>query len=190
MVLRKKGESYTKEMLYEGLDEILKFYNKADIYISMIHCDNEFKSIFKELENNWDIKFNFSSPQEHVPNIEHKNRVLQERFCVLLYRLPFKVIPRTMIWYGALRVTKLRSYFPKKAGISKYFSPYTILNQRQIVFNKEFAHSFGDYVQAVEDNPPKNKNLLRSKDCIYLRASNLLQGGHDLMDLSTGRKIT
>ena len=63
-------------MLYEGLDEILKFYNKADIYISMIHCDNEFKSIFKELENNWDIKFNFSSPQEHAPDIEHKNCVL------------------------------------------------------------------------------------------------------------------
>ena len=63
---RKKGESYTKEMLYEGLDEILKFYNKADIYIGMIDCNNEFKSIFKELENNWDIKFNFSSPQEHV----------------------------------------------------------------------------------------------------------------------------
>ena len=95
-----------------------------------------------------------------------------------------------MIWYGALRVTKSRSYFPKKAGISKYFSPYTILNQRQIDFNKEFAHSFGDYVQAVEDNPPKNNNLPRSKDYIYLRASNLLQGGHDLMDLATGRKIT
>ena len=45
-------------------------------------------------------------------------------------------------------------------------------------------------MQAVEDNSPKNNNLPRSKDCIYLRASNLLQGGHDLMDLATERKIT
>ena len=45
---RKKDESYTKKILYEGLDKILKFYNRADIYISMIHCDNEFKSILKD----------------------------------------------------------------------------------------------------------------------------------------------
>ena len=45
-------------------------------------------------------------------------------------------------------------------------------------------------MQAVEDNPLKNNNLPRSKDCIYLRASDSLQGGHDLMNLATGRKIT
>ena len=45
-------------------------------------------------------------------------------------------------------------------------------------------------MQAVEDNPPNNNNIPRSKDCIYLRASNSLQGGHDLMDLAIGRKIT
>ena len=30
---RKKGENYTKDMLFEGLDNILRFYNKHEIYI-------------------------------------------------------------------------------------------------------------------------------------------------------------
>lgn len=148
---RRKGENYTKEMLFEGLDNILRFYNRADVYISMIHCNHEFKSIFKELENSWDIEFNFCSSQEHVPDIEHENRVLQGRFRVMLYRLPFRIILRTIIRYGVLWVTKTRSNFPKKTGMSKYFSSHTILKQRQINFNKEFVQSFGDYVQAVED---------------------------------------
>ena len=95
-----------------------------------------------------------------------------------------------MIRYGALKVTKMRSYFPKKTGISKYFSPYAILRQRQIDSNKEFVHSFGYCVQAVEDSPPKNNNLPRSRDCIYLRAADALQGGHELMDLATSHMIT
>ena len=104
--------------------------------MSRIHCDNEFKKIFRELDESWDIEFNYSNPQEHVPDIERENRVLQEQFRVGLYRVTFKVIPKTMIQYLVLRVTKNRSYFPKKGGISKIFSPYTILKRKQVDFNK------------------------------------------------------
>ena len=48
-------------------------------------------------------------------------------------------------------------------------------------------HSFVYYVQAVEDRAPKNKNLPRSINSIYLRADDSLQGGQELMDLATGR---
>ena len=54
-------------------------------------------------------------------------------------------------------------------------------------FNKEFIHSFGDCVQAIDDRLPKNNNLPRSIDLVYLRADNTLQGGHELMELTTGR---
>ena len=87
-------------------------------------------------------------------------------------------------------MTKNRSYFPKKSGISGIFSPYTILKCKQIDFNKEFLHSFGDYVQATDDKSPKNNNLPRIIDVIYLCAADLLQGGHELMDLTTGRMFT
>ena len=60
---RKKGENYTAEMLCEGLYNILAFYNRADVYITMIHCDHEFKAMERELSEKWEgMKFNYASP--------------------------------------------------------------------------------------------------------------------------------
>ena len=130
---------------------------------------------------------NFLLPGEHVGDIEREHRTLQERFRVNLYRLPYLIIPRVMIRYLALRVTKNRSLFPRKTGIAKYYSPYVILKGRVIDFKKEFEFSFGDYVQANHIHQIKNNNLPRSFDAIYLRADESYQGGHQVMNLATGR---
>lgn len=95
-----------------------------------------------------------------------------------------------MIIYLDLRATKNRSYFPKKTGISKILSPYTILKRKHIYFSKNFLHYFGEYVQVKEDSPPKKNNLPISLDYIYIRALESLQRGHKLMDLATGSIIT
>ena len=89
-------------MLFQGIDNVLRHYNRADIYVTVIHADNEFKPIFADLEDKWDVDMNFSLPKEHVLNIERLNRTLQERFRVALYRLPFLLIPRVMITRLAL----------------------------------------------------------------------------------------
>ena len=107
-----------------------------------------------------------------------------------LYRLPFKVIPKVMICALALRVTRHRNYFPDPTGISKHYSTATILSKKMVDCKKELVHSFGDYVQANYENNPKNNNVARTLDCIYLYAADNLQGGHVLMDLATGREIT
>ena len=93
-------------MLFEGIDNVLHHYNRADIYISVIHADKEFKPIFADLEDKWEIDMNFSLSKEHAPDIKRANRTLQERFRVALYRLPFCLIPRVMIQRLALRVTR------------------------------------------------------------------------------------
>ena len=129
---------------------------------------------------------NFSLPGAHVPDIERANRTLQERFRVKLYRLPFKLIPRTMIKYLALRVTRHGNSFPAQTGISQHYSPHRIVSGRQVDFMKEFKHSFGDYVQANSEHAIRNKTLSRTLDCIYLHADDSLQGGHQVMDLATG----
>ena len=120
-----------------------------------IHADNEFCSIFNELEDKWDIEINFSNPGEHVPDIERENRTLKERIRVAIHRLPFTVILRTMIRYLPLKITKNRSMFPRSTGISKYFAPYTILKKKQIDYKKEFSFLFGNYVQAYNQQEPK-----------------------------------
>ena len=95
-----------------------------------------------------------------------------------------------MIRALALRVTRHRNYFPDQTGISKYFSASTILSKKVVDCKKELVHSFGDYVQANFDNNPKNNNIARILDCIYLHDVDNLQGGHVLMDLATGQQIT
>ena len=118
------GTKYTAAKICKALDNILRLYNKAGIYVTVIHADNEFRKIFRDIDEDWEVESNFSLPQEHVPDIEHENRVLQERFRVRLYILPYTKLPKAMIQYLALRVTRNRSYFPKKTGISKVFLPH------------------------------------------------------------------
>ena len=54
----------------------------ADVQISVLHADNEFRSLLEELiqSDEWDVDVNFSNPGEHVPDIERGNRTLEERF--------------------------------------------------------------------------------------------------------------
>ena len=127
-----KKKSYSVKDLFEGLDKILRHYNKAAIRIAMIHADKEFKPRFEEVEDRWDIALNFSAPDEHVPDIERENRTLQDRFRVALYRLPFKIIPRLMIRELAMRVTWNGTCFPAKGGISKHYSPRMTVSNRAV----------------------------------------------------------
>ena len=159
------------------------------MWISLIHADNEFRSVLNELEDVWDTSINFSMPGEHVPDVERANRVLQERFRVALYRLPFKLIPKVMIIRLALRITRTANMFPAKEGISRYFLPSTIVSGKQIDFLKELVFSYGDYGQGYQEMNPKNNNVPRTKDVIYLQAAQALQRGHELMDLATGELI-
>ena len=48
-------------------------------------------------------------------------------------------------------------------------------------------HSFGEYVQANHVHVIKNNNPPRSFDAIYLRSVDSEQGGHKVLDLSTGK---
>ena len=93
-------------MLFDGLDVILRHYNKNGIWVSLIHADNKFRSIMSELVDIWDVEINFSMPGDHVPDIERMNPVLQERFRVALYWLPFKIIPKVMIIRLTIRITR------------------------------------------------------------------------------------
>ena len=45
---------------------------------------------------------------------------------------------------------------------------------------------FGTYIQATQENNPKNTQAPRTIDAIYLRPLNNIQGGHKVMNLPTG----
>ena len=133
---RKKGENYDSKLLYKGIDSVLRHYNKANILISGIHAENEFKTLLSELEDRWDVEMNLSLPGAHVHDIERADQVLQERFRTALYCFPFKLVLRAMIKFLALHVTRHGNYFPAPTGISKHCFPHTIVSGRQVDFKK------------------------------------------------------
>lgn len=77
--------------------------------------------------------------------------------------------------------------FPKKEGISRYFSPHVLLGKRQVDYKKEFEFSYDDYVQVYIDLDPKNSQLPQSIGAIYLRPLDSLQEGYQVMNLQTER---
>ena len=86
---------------------------------------------------------------------------------------------------------KKLNFFPPKGGVSKHYSPRVILHHEELDYNKHCKYTFGEYVQACQDEIPKNKNQPRTLDCIYLRPNaHSQQGGHELLHIPTGKIIT
>ena len=181
-------ENQTKNELYRGLDVILRLYNKAGFKIGRIFCDNEFRVIMDPVADEMDAEMIYSAPDQHVPDIERNNRVLKERFRIAYYRLPYTKIPRIMIRYLAMICARQLNLFSAKHGVSSYYSPHMIVTGRNFDYEKQCVCEFGTYVQGTAATT--NTNLSRTVDAIYLRPANSIQGGHELMNLSTGKLIT
>ncbi|MGC9237926.1 MAG: hypothetical protein ACP5GF_13725, partial [Thiomonas sp.] len=133
---------------------------------------------------------NYTTTDEHVPEAERNNQTIAERIRCAYHNLPYKAILKLMLCYLSMVSTKQLNLFPAKGGVSSYLSPHVILGGRNIDYNKHCQVPFGAYVQAVQENNPKNTNAPRTIDAIYLRPVDNIQGGHELMDLNSGRLIT
>ena len=57
-------------------------------------------------------------------------------------------------------------------------------------YNRHCKYEYGNYVQVHTQNVPTNVVQERMIDCIYLRPNENNQGGHILMNLNTGKRIT
>jgi hypothetical protein len=64
-----------------------------------------------------------------------------------------------------------------------------IVHGRGIDYEKHCKYAFGSYIQANDDPKIKNSNSPRTLDCIYLRYSDNIQGGHELLHLPTNHII-
>ena len=89
-----------------------------------------------------------------------------------------------------MECTSKLNIFPAKGGISPYYSPRILLNQRTLDYKKECQVTFGAYVQAHNQPRYTNSNAPCTLDAIYLRPAQNMQGGHELMDLTSGLVIT
>ena len=107
----------------------------------------------------------------------------------LYNRLPYKYLPQLLWKYAAIVSTDSLNYFPVKDGVSKYFSPYTIMKKRHLNYAEHCVAPFGQYVQAYQENDPKNTPVPRTMDGLYLRPTTDRQRGHEILNLATGHVV-
>ena len=88
-------------------------------------------------------------------------------------------------------IAKKLNFFPPKSGVSSHYSPHAIMHHQVIDYNRHCKYTHGSYVQAHDDPPNKNNMKPCTLDCIYLHALiDNVQGGHRLLNSSTGEAIT
>jgi hypothetical protein len=182
-------KSQTTETYKESLNAIIRLYNKGGFRVSTIHADNAFRPLIQDLQDDFDIDMKFSNPNEHVPEAERNNRTIKERVRATFHRLPYKQLPKIMIKALVMDSAKKLNFFPPKRGVSKYYSPRTILHREVLDYDKHCKIPFGTYVLADEEPNPKNNQQSRKLDCIYLRYDSDAQNGHQLMHIPTGLMI-
>ena len=90
----------------------------------------------EEVEDELDVKMNYTNTQDHVPVAEHNNRTIKEAVRTALHRLPYKHIPKLMIKELVTLCTNRLNWFPAKNRISSTYSPMTIITGKTIEYKK------------------------------------------------------
>jgi hypothetical protein len=184
-------DNRTAEELYKGLDKVLRKYNSTGYTVTKIFCDQEFKPLMDDIKDDLDIDMNYTVTDEHVPEAERNNWTIAEQIRCVYHRLPYNTMPKVMLRYLAMVCTSQLNMFPAKGGISPYYSPHVLMGGQNLDFNKHCKYEFGAYVQVDNEEKPKNTYAPRTLDAIYLRpVPDNIQGGHEVMDLNSGRVIT
>ena len=75
----------TQDDIFDALDQILRFYNKGNFYITTIHCDGEFRAMMDKVSDELDIRMNYTNAHDHVPQAERNNRTIKEWIRVILH---------------------------------------------------------------------------------------------------------
>ena len=174
--------------VFEAIKKIYIKYKNADLQVYVIYCDGEFKGLMVKVEEELQVYINYANPDDHVHQAERNNRVIKERVRIGYYRMPYNLIPAIMILYLGMQATHTMNYFPAKGGLSRYFSPYMILNERRVDYKTMCVCEFGAYVEASHFTT--NRNTPRTIAAIYLRPASNIQEGHEVLDLQTKRVIT
>ena len=137
-----------------------------------------------------DISIHCPPAGAHVLEAEQNIRVIKERIRITYYNTPFKRCPQLMNQMMVLNAVTQLNLVPAKGGVSKYFSPHTIMGHQPLDLKKHCKYGFGTYVQANQDNDPMNTNTPQTIDGIYLRPCWNHHRGHEIMNLEMGELVT
>ena len=70
---------HTAPTIASLVESVLKIYQQASLQVMEVCADCEFKPVLQVLQDDgWSFMTNLANAQEHVPETEHNNHVLNE----------------------------------------------------------------------------------------------------------------
>ena len=130
------------------------------------------------------LPFNPAGPQQHVPVVEAKIKVIKERLRGILCTLPYKLPLMLLRWCVDYVVTRI-NMLPSSLRVDPT-SPRELFLGRKINAKTDLRLCFGDFVQARVPNVVSNSMEPRTQGCIALNSKGNEQGTWMFYQLSTG----
>ena len=135
------------------------------------------------------IEVDIAASSSHVKELERALRLVKEDFGGTKSTLPFglsKKLAIYLVYYVVVRLTQ-RLYDSTPGAMC----PFSNFRSRKLDAKLDFSLSFGDYVQAHEDNGLKqNTDLERTTGAIFVLPTGNLSGSCKFLSLATGEVIT
>ena len=104
--------------------------------------------------------------------------------------LPFPSFTRRMTIELTKHVVMFLRAFPPNSGLSKTYSPRTIMIGKLLEWNKNSKLHFGAYAQVYDDRNVTNTLEERTQGAIFLEPTDNQQGTCNLFSPRSGNKIT
>ncbi len=131
--------SMTQKMTLNYLASVFQLYNKRGFCIGAVLGDPQFDPMKQAIEEKFITRYNPTSANEHVAEVEQQIRVVKERIRATLSSFPWKkAIPRIMVKEVAKHVVMMLNAIPPKSGITTHLSPRNIVSGKTINYKHHF----------------------------------------------------
>ena len=163
-----------------------RFYSYRGFHICTAFLDGE----FDKLTNEFPFTMHIAGKDEHVGDIERLIRVIKERVRAIRSSLPFKRVPRVIIWFLVRYMALLLNAVPPRNGTVPFYSPRAIVVGDQLDMDAIGTTRFGELCEVHDNpNPTNDTEKERTLPAVHLGTTGSPTKTHYFFNLGTGRVI-
>ena len=146
--------------------------------------DMEFDKPVDELSDQTVV--NTSAAQEHVAEIKCQIQTMKERCRAIVSTLLFDILPKLIVSNIVYFVLLWLNAFPVRNGVSKVYSPCSIVILKKMNWKRHCQVTFGTYC-GVHDKPdPSNDMTPRTHEGIAVGPTGNIQGTYIFFWVNNG----
>ena len=174
------------DTIYGAICRVIGFYRSYGHNIKELFADNEFGAVKKDIEQYNGVRTDLATPNEHVPDIERNIRVVKDRTRCSIHDMPYPSLPRNFKKDLVLSLVIMLNTIPRKAGISEYYSPWTLITGRKLNYKLHCRVRPGEYCMTHEEEKPRNSTKARATNAVAIGPCANLHGTYKFLHLATG----